>query len=319
MDFVIFIIAMAGLIFGADFIVNQSERIALRFNISEFVIGSTLIALGTSLPEMAASMAASFDGKSELAVANAVGSNIINITLVLGVIFIISKPFKPDRDFFAKDSIWALMPIMIFLLMSLDGTIDKFDATLLFILMIAYLLFLFEDAKSEILDEIDDELKANFSWIKSILLLILGFFMVVVGANFAIDSASNIAHQFGVSEWLIGVVVIAFGTSLPELIVSIAAAMKGKVGMAIGNIIGSNLANTTMVIGGAAMVNKLSIDLDAYYYDLSIMTAATIMLIYITANRLYSKPAGVSLLILLALFLHEKVHPMIHNVAQVAN
>jgi len=319
MDFVIFIIAMAGLIFGADFIVNQSERIALRFNISEFVIGSTLIALGTSLPEMATSMAASFDGKSELAIANAVGSNIINITLVLAVIFIISKPFKSKRDFFAKDSIWALMPIMIFLLMSLDGVISKFDATLLFILMFAYLLFLLEDAKSEILDEIDNELKENFSWIKSILLLILGFFMVVVGANFAIDSASNIAHQFGVSEWLIGVVVIAFGTSLPELIVSIAAAMKGKVGMAIGNIIGSNLANTTMVIGGAAMVNRLSIDLDAYYYDFSIMTAATIMLIYITANRLYSKPAGVSLLILLALFLQEKLHPMIHNVASVAS
>jgi len=108
MDFVIFILAMGALIFGADFIIHQSERIALRFNISEFVIGSTLIALGTSLPEMAASMAASFDNKPELAIANAVGSNIINITLVLGVIFLISKPFKPTRDFFAKDSIWAL-------------------------------------------------------------------------------------------------------------------------------------------------------------------------------------------------------------------
>jgi len=311
MDYVILIIAMAGLIFGADFIINQSERIALRFNISEFVIGSTLIALGTSLPEMAASMAASLDNKPELAIANAVGSNIINITLVLGVIFIISKPFKPTRDFFAKDSIWALMPILVFLLMSIDGSIGRFDAILLFILMFAYLLFLLEDAKSEELEPINAELKESFSWIKSMALLGLGFLMVVIGADFAIASASSIATDKGVSEWLIGVVVIAFGTSLPELIVSVSAALKGKIGMAIGNIIGSNLANTTMVIGGAAMVNTLNINLEAYYFDIALMTAATIMLIYITANKLYSKPAGISLLILLALFLHEKAYPLV--------
>jgi cation:H+ antiporter len=318
MDFVIFILAMAGLIFGADFIINQSERIALRFNISEFVIGSTLIALGTSLPEMAASMAASFDNKPEIAIANAVGSNIMNITLVLAVIFIVSKPFKSDRDFFAKDSIWALMPILVFLLMSLDGEIGRFDAMLLFILMFAYLLFLLEDARQEDLEEIDEDLKKNFSWLKSLSLLIVGFFMVVVGASFAIDSASNIAKLFGVSEWLIGVLVIAFGTSLPELIVSVTAAVKGKVGMAIGNIIGSNLANTTMVIGGAAMINNLTIDLGVYYYDLALMTGATIMLIYITANKLYSRPAGLSLIILLSLFLYEKVYPITASAAQVA-
>ncbi|CAA6809110.1 MAG: K+-dependent Na+/Ca+ exchanger related-protein [uncultured Sulfurovum sp.] len=315
MDFVIFILAMGGLIFGADFIVNQSERIALRFNISEFIIGSTLIALGTSLPEMAASMAASFDNKSEIAIANAVGSNIMNITLVLAVIFILSKPSHwketRTRDFFSKDSIWALMPILIFLLMAIDGEIGKFDASLLFLLMFAYLLFLLQDARNDEVGEVDQDLRKDFSWFGSISLLILGFIMVVLGANFAIDSASNIATSFGVSEWLIGVVVLAFGTSLPELIVSITAVIKGKVAMAIGNIIGSNLANTTMVIGGAAMINNLDISLKIYSYDLAIMTVATIMLIYITANKLYSKPAGISLLIVLSLFLYEKVYPAI--------
>ena len=315
MDFVIFILSMASLIFGADFIINQSERIALRFNISEFVIGSTLIAFGTSLPEMATSMAASFDNKTDLAIANAIGSNIINITLVLGLVFLISKPFTSVRDFFAKDSIWALMPVFIFILMSLDGHIDRFDASLLFILMFAYLLFLLKNSKDDILKNVDNALLENFSWIKSILLLFLGFSMVVGGANFAIDSASNIATQFGMSQWLIGVVIIAFGTSLPELIVSFSAARKGKVGMVIGNIIGSNLANTTMVIGGAAMVNKLTINLGAYYFDIALMTVASIMLVYITANKLYSKPAGISLLILLALFLHEKVYPIAGQIA----
>jgi cation:H+ antiporter len=314
MDFVIFIMAMGALIFGADFVVNQSERIALRFNISEFIIGSTLIALGTSLPEMAASMAASFDNKPEIAIANAVGSNIMNITLVLGVIFLISKPFNPKRDFFAKDSIWALMPILVFLLMSIDGEIGKFDATLLFVLMFAYLLFLLQDAQSEEVEEVNQSLRKKFSWLNSIALLFVGFMLVVVGASFAIDSASNIASSFGVSQWIIGVLIIAFGTSLPELIVSVTAVIKGKTGMAIGNIIGSNLANTTMVIGGAAMVNNLKINLHAYHYDLALMTAATVMLIYITANKLYSKPAGISLLIVLALFLYEKVYPIIPTV-----
>ncbi len=315
MDFVIFVLSMASLIFGADFIINQSERIALRFNISEFVIGSTLIAFGTSLPEMATSMAASFDHKADLAIANAVGSNILNITLVLGIVFLISKPFTSVRDFFAKDSIWALMPIFIFIIMSLDGHIDKFDASLLFMLMFAYLLFLFRNSKNDILHNMDKEFIANFSWIKSSLLLLVGFGMVIIGASFAIDSASNIATQFGVSQWIIGVVVIAFGTSLPELIVSISAARKGKVGMVIGNIIGSNLANTTMVIGGAAMVNTLTINLNKYYFDMALMTVASVILVYITANKLYSKPAGISLLILLALFLHEKIYPIAEHIA----
>jgi len=310
MDVVIFILAMGGLIFGADFIVNQSERIALRFNISEFIIGSTLIALGTSLPEMAASIAASIDGKPEIAIANAVGSNIMNITLVLAVIFIISKRFIPKRDFFAKDSIWALMPILMFLLMAMDGIINTFDAILLMILMVAYLLFLIEDSKGLGTEELEEDSKKDFSWFKSIFLLLIGFIFVVIGAHFAVDSASNIAKSFHVSEWIIGVLLISFGTSLPELVVSVSAALKGKVDMAIGNIIGSNLANTTMVIGTAALVGDLAIDLEKYMFDLMLMTIATIMLIYITANKLYSKPAGISLLILLALFIENAIKGM---------
>jgi len=307
MDFVIFIIAMGGLIFGADFIINQSERIALRFNISEFVIGSTLVALGTSLPEMAASIAASANGKADMAVANAVGSNIMNITLVLATIFIISKRFDSNRDFFAKDSIWAMMPVMLFLLMSIDGTISTFDGILLLAVMIAYIMFLFEDANSLDMEEIDEDLKNNFSWLKSIPLLIVGFLFVIVGAHFAVDSASSIAKSFGVSEWVIGILLISFGTSLPELIISVSAALKGKVEMAIGNIIGSNLANITVVIGASALINELNFSLAEYAFDISLMVVATIMLVYITANKLYSKPAGISLLILLALFLEHTI------------
>ncbi len=309
MDFVIFILAMGALIVGADFIVTQSERVALRFNISEFVIGATIIALGTSLPEMAASVSASFSGKPEIALANAIGSNIFNITLVLGTIFLLTKNINPDRDFFAKDTTWALVPIMLFLLMSMDGVINSFDASLLLLLMGAYILFLLNDCHN--LDENNlEELKAEneFKWIKVIFFLFIGFIFVVVGAHFAIESASSIALTFGLSEWVIGIIMISFGTSLPELVISVAAAFKGKVDMAIGNVIGSNLANTTLVIGFSAMVKDLPISLVDNAFDIATMVAATILLIYITANKLYSKPAGIALFIMLALFVEHTFH-----------
>jgi cation:H+ antiporter len=309
MDIVIFIIAMGGLIVGADFIINQSEKIALRFNVSEFILGATLIALGTSLPEMLTSMAASFDNKSEIAIANVVGSNIMNITLIMGVIFIVSKRFTVKRDFFAKDSIWLVMPIVIFLLMSIDGTIGKFDAFLLLGLMGAYLLFLLNDFQlSE--EESQEEVKP-IKWVRTIFLLLLGFILVAFGAHFVVESASSIAKSFGVSEWVIGIILISLGTSLPELIVSISAVLRGKIEMAIGNIIGSNLANTTMVLSSAVLVNELSISLIDYYFDMAIMLSATILFIYITANKLYNRSAGIVLLILLLLFISNSVQSVV--------
>jgi len=112
---------MGVLIWGADLLIDQSESIALKFHIPEFIIGATLVALGTSLPEMAASIAASIDNKAEIAVSNVIGSNILNITLVLSAVFLIAKSIKPQRDFFAKDSTWALMPVLLFVLMIIDG------------------------------------------------------------------------------------------------------------------------------------------------------------------------------------------------------
>ena len=310
MDYVIFVLSLASLIWGADLLIAQSERIALRFNISEYVIGATLIALGTSLPEMAASVAASLGGKPEIAVANVIGSNILNITLVLAGVFLLAKRITPHRDFFAKDSSWALFPVLIFVVMALQGVFDRFDGLLLLAIMGAYLLFL-RNSGAEILaleEEVIEEVEQiPFSWMRIGVMLIVGFLLVIVGAEFTIESASNIAKSLGVSEWVIGIVMISLGTSMPELIVSVIAALKGKADMAIGNIIGSNMANITVVLGSAAVVNDLKLDFTKYLFDIGTMVAATLMLVFITANKMYSKPAGISLLVLLALFLKHTV------------
>jgi len=298
-DILIFIVAMGALIYGADFIIEQSEKIALHFNISPFVIGATLIALGTSLPEMAVSMSASIKGSGDIAVANVVGSTIFNISLVLGAVFLIAKNINPKRDLFAKDSSWSLFPILIFILMSIDGKLSQLDGFLFVMLMGAYLLFLIQSNQME---EIDEDLKKEkFIWGKTILLLVVGFIFVVGGADFAIDSASNIAREFGISEWVIGLFLVAFGTSLPELAVSIKAARNNNADMAIGAIIGSNVANFTMVLGLSSILNPLNVDLSANFFDVMAALIVSVMLVFITANKLYNKSAGIVMMTVLIL------------------
>ncbi len=306
MDFIVFVISMGTLIWGAEFIIKESERIALHYNISEFIIGATLIALGTSLPEMAASIAASAKGQSDMAIANVIGSNIMNISLVLGSVFLIAKKIAPKRDLFFKDSAWLLFPAIIFPLMILDGSLSRIDGFLLFAMMGAYVLFLVQSHNEEEIAQIDEELKKEpFNWPKTVGLLLVGFSFVVIGADYAIESAASIAKSFGISEWIIGLLLIAFGTSLPELVVSIKAARKGKADMSIGNIIGSNMANTSVVLGSAAMTKPLAIDLSTSSFDIFLMMGITIMLVFITANKLYTKASGVMLLIVLAIFLQN--------------
>jgi cation:H+ antiporter len=304
MDYLIFIAAMSALIYGADFIIKESERIALHFNISHFVIGATLIAFGTSLPEMAASMMAASQGKVDMAVANVVGSVIFNITLVLGVVFMIAKSMMPTRDLFFKDSAWVVVPLIIFFVMAFDGVISRFDAVLFLLMMVSYLLFLFSSNKDELEGELDEELvKEKFQWGKSIALLAIGFALTIGGADFVVESGTHIARSLHVSEWIIGLFLISLGTSLPELVVSLVAVKKGNAEMSIGNIIGSNVANFSMVLGGSALIHPLTINLAATKYDLLILAAASLTLLFILANKIYNKAGGIFLLTILALFI----------------
>ena len=305
MDYIIFLVAMSALVFGADFIIKESERIALHFNISHFVIGATLVAFGTSLPEMAASMMAAGHGKSDMAVANVVGSVIFNITLVLGIVFFIAKSMKPERDLFKLDSAWVIVPVIIFLIMIQDGEIGRIDGVIFLLIMISYLIFLFSSSKEDFEDEIDESLTQKFKWGKTIVLLSVGFALTIGGANFVVDSGTNIARSLEVSEWIIGLFLISLGTSLPELVVSLVAIKKGNADMSIGNIIGSNVANFSMVLGGASLINPLIVNLEKSSFDILILVSASLVLLFILANKLYNKAGAIFLLALLALFIQN--------------
>ncbi|CAI6144530.1 MAG: Inner membrane protein YrbG [uncultured Sulfurimonas sp.] len=305
MDYIVFLAAMAALIFGADFIIKESERIALHFNISHFVIGATLVAFGTSLPEMAASMMAASQGKSDMAVANVLGSVIFNITLVLGLVLFIAKSMKPERDLFSKDSAWVVVPVVIFLLMIQDGVIGRVDGIIFLLLMISYLIFLFTSSKDDLKGEIDESLTQKFNWSKTLVLLTIGFIFTIGGANFVIESGTSIARSLEVSEWIIGLFLISLGTSLPELIVSLVAIKKGNADMSIGNIIGSNVANFSMVIGASSLIHPLIVNIQDNSFDIFIMVAASLTLLFILANKLYNKAGAIFLFAILTLFIQN--------------
>ncbi len=305
MDYIIFLLAMAALIYGADFIIKESERIALHFDISHFVIGATLVAFGTSLPEMAASMVAASYGKTDMAVANVIGSVIFNITLVLGIVFMIAKSMQPERNLFALDSAWVVVPVIIFLIMIQDGVIGRIDGLIFLLIMASYLIFLFTSAKEDLEGEVDEDLTKRFNWAKSIFLLSLGFAFTIGGANYVVESGTNIARSLDVSEWIIGLFLISLGTSLPELVVSLVAIKKGNADMSVGNIIGSNVANFSMVLGGSSLIKPLVVNLESTQFDIMIMVSASLVLLFILANKLYNKAGGIFLLAILALFIQN--------------
>ena len=303
MEYIIFLVAMTALLKGADYVIDESEKIAIHYNISQFVIGATIVALGTSLPEMAASIFASAQGKSDLAVSNVIGSTVFNIALVLGVVFILANKLAPKRDMFAEDSSWALFPILIFLVVGFDGEISRWEGFIYLTMMGAYLMFLTKNADSFSADFDEDKQDESFDWTTTGLWLGLGFVLVIVGAHFTVESASMIARNFGVSEWIIGLFLVALGTSLPELVVSIQAVRKNNADMILGNIIGSNVANFTVVLGAAAMVNPLKVDFTANAFDIMTALILTVMMVFITANKLYNRSSGIVLILMLVLFL----------------
>jgi len=213
---------------------------------------------------------------------------------------------NPSRNLFEKDSAWVIVPLGIFLLMIQDEIISRLDGIIFLFIMISYLLFLFTDSKEDLEDEIDDSItKEKFNWLKTIGLLSIGFILTIGGADFVIDSGSNIAREFGVSEWIIGLFLISFGTSLPELVVSIVAVKKGNADMSIGNIIGSNVANFSMVLGGSALLKPLTVNLQSANFDIMLMGIASLTLLFILANKIYNKAGAIFLLAILVLFLQN--------------
>lgn len=280
-SFLLLALGFIMLIKGADWFVEGASGIAGRLGIPQIVIGLTVVAMGTSAPEAAVSIAAALKDSADITVGNIVGSNILNILIILGITSVIA-PIAVS-----KSTLFGEIPFMIFitvlmLIMGLDGTISLIDGCIMMIFFAVYLVCLFIRAKKGKTNA-DIDVKTHKPW-QSAISTVGGLALVIIGSDFAVDSASKIAEFFGMSQRFIGLTVVALGTSLPELFTSVSAAKKGNPDIAIGNIVGSNIFNILFVVGISAMITPVPFS-SKFVIDMIFAAAAGILLICFGARK----------------------------------
>jgi len=285
---VLLIIGFVMLIKGADWFVDGAAGIADKLHIPQLIIGLTIVAMGTSAPEAAISISASVQGSADIAVGNILGSNILNILIILGITSVIT-PLAVQKSTVKYEIPFVIIISVIFGLIGLfDNSIGFIDGILLWVLFIAYIAYLFIMTKKGKIqaDESDDEdndKKPKKVW-QLILFGIIGIALVVFGSNITVNAATEIATMFGMSERFIGLTIVALGTSLPELVTSITAALKKNADIAIGNIVGSNIFNILFVIGTSAMITPVAYQ-NQFLIDSIFCVATAMLLLLLVLNK----------------------------------
>ena len=283
------------LYYGGDFLVTGSLRLAQAFKISPFIIGATVIGFGTSTPELAVSVMASLHDSGDLALGNIIGSNIANIGLVLGITALIA-PLTIEKQRFANESPPLIIASLIVVVFSWNNYLSMIEGFIMVSLLVAYLWRAFrkKESRDTPLEESHLFLKYKGTRFQSFLVT-LGIAMLIIGANWIVEGSTGIARELGVSEWFIGISIVALGTSLPELTSSLIAAKRGHGEMAIGNVFGSNIFNILMVIGTASLIKPLFIR-EVIYTDLIYATSLTcLLLLLIRMGHVIKKRDGLIL------------------------
>ena len=285
-DVTIVLVCVGVIAKGATGLVDSASKIAKRLGISELVIGLTILALGTSAPEFAVSILAALKGVGNIAIGNIVGSNIFNLGFILGGTAIIHS-LKTSRILIVRDGFFLLFGTFILLFFLWDLTLTKFEGGVLFSLLILYLGYLY--VKREPLET--KQVMGKMDWWDP-LMLIGGLAMVLVGAHFMVESAINLARYMGVSEWVIGATVIAAGTSAPEFATSLAAALRSRYGMSVGNLIGSDIFNLFGVLGVAGILNNIPVSLDARMHLVFLSLMVALVLVFMRTGWVVSRREG---------------------------
>ena len=297
-DALIYIIELAaGILFlvkGSDIFIDGAVGVAKKLGVSEHMIGLTLVAFATSLPELAVSSIASFNNAEGIAIGNVIGSNVANICLVLGIAALIMnlKTTKETR----RDAIFmTAVTFLLFAVIAFDGVVDRYDAAIFLIIYALFIFYLYRTHKENVEIEVE-----KGSYVKDIVLVILGAAGVMLGAHFLVESGVGIAELLGISDLVIGLTMVALGTSLPELASSVAAALKKKHGIAVGNVVGSNIINILLVLGVAGLINPIRAG-DVMHFTMPFLLLVSVIAA-IFASRKIGKKEGMFLLALYALF-----------------
>ncbi|MBO4699162.1 calcium/sodium antiporter [bacterium] len=292
---VVLIVSLFVLAWSADKFVDGSCGLAKYFGISPFLIGMVIVGFGTSAPEMLVSATSALEGSPSIALGNAYGSNIANIALILGVAAIVN-PIKVDKSLLKKELPFLLFTIPLTVLLILDGEISRIDAVILLAVFLVIMVVSSLGKKEEISEE--GETGEKVSILKSLFFLVLGLTLLVSSSKALVWAAKEIAEWLGISELIIGLTIIALGTSLPELASSVSAARKNEHEVAFGNVVGSNLFNTLCVVGIAAAIKPVLADPKILLRDIPIVSVLTLLLFVFAARQKIGRFSGVLLLIL---------------------
>lgn len=284
MTYVWLLIGFVLLIKGADWFVDGSSSVAKLLKVPSVIIGLTIVSLGTSAPEAAVSITAGFTGNNEIAISNILGSNIFNLMMVVGVCAAI-KAFQTDRMIMKRDFPISLGLTVLLGIELMDGRISRIEGGILLLLMVGYIILMVRSALKErkqqsAVDADEEGEKPPMPAWKSILYIILGLTAVILGGQLVVDNASLIAARFGLSETLIGLTIVAIGTSLPELVTSVVAAGKGESGLALGNVIGSNIFNIIFILGASSALHPIGTGLENIIDTVILLAASALIYVF---------------------------------------
>lgn len=263
------------LVKGADWFVDGAAGIANKFKIPQLIIGLTIVAMGTSAPEAAVSISAALKGSAEITIGNIVGSNILNILIILGLTAVIT-PVAVAKSTIRVDIPFMLGISALLLIQGLDGSVTLLDGIVLLVVFAGYLTYLVINARKNP-EQLEEERIKNQSIWMCLLWTAVGLVAIILGSNFSVDAASNIARILGLSERFIGLTIVALGTSLPELVTSVMAARKGNADIAIGNIVGSNIFNILFVVGLSSVIVSVPFA-SAFIVDMIVAIGAGVLL-----------------------------------------
>lgn len=303
MNFVLQIVFLALgfflLVKGADWFVDGASGLARKLGIPQLVIGLTIVAMGTSLPEAAVSISAALRGNAEITIGNIVGSNILNILIILGVTALIATLKVADSTVRYEIPFMIVVTFVLLWLGYTGGQVTWLEGVILWVLFLLYLRYLYMMAKKGKEEEREAE---QLSTAKIIGLILVGVVMIVAGSNFAVEGASNLAKALGISQRFIGLTIVALGTSLPELVTSVSAARKHNADIAIGNIVGSNIFNILFIVGTTALITPVTFA-SGFVVDTLIAAAVGILLfVCVARTKELRKKAGIVMLLAYILY-----------------
>ena len=312
LNLLLIVLGIVLVIWGADRMTDGSVAIAQRLKIPQIVIGLTIVAMGTSMPELCISMVSALKGTPDLAVGNVVGSNIFNTMLIVGVAAMVA-PMTILRSTVKKDIPWAVFGSVALMLMCLDNDISRIDAIILFAAFTIFMFLTLKRAKKKQADpssNTEEEVKSH-SILQATTLVIVGLACLIFGSNIFVDAATKVAQSLGVSEAIIGLTIVAGGTSLPELATSVVAARKGQSAIAIGNVIGSNVMNILLIIGATGIICPMHIS-GITPIDLGTMTISIFLLWLFSFTRFkVERWEGAVLTILFGIYLSWLIYQVI--------